>query len=199
MTDDDDEGAGGSAEAAAARSAGRVFVVDDEPEPLRLVERALTREGFTVTGFDGAEKLLAGLKASAETVDLVISDIHMPGMSGLDLLARVREGWPEIVVILLTGQAELSVAVDAMRRGAYDYLTKPVDPANTLLPAVRRAVEHGRLLKRNRFLQSKLDVAERSAGIVGDSKVMREVHSLVAAVAPTDATVLVLGESGTGK
>jgi DNA-binding NtrC family response regulator len=181
------------------RGAGCVFVVDDEPEPLRLVERALVRQGYTVKSFDAADKLLAALPANGAAVDLVISDLHMPGMSGLELLARVRESWPDLVVMLLTGQAELSVAVDAMRRGAFDYLTKPVDPANTLLPAVRRAVEHGRLLRRNLFLQAKLDVAERSAGIVGDSKVMRDVYSLIAAVAPTDATVLVLGESGTGK
>jgi two-component system response regulator HydG len=129
----------------------------------------------------------------------LISDMHMPGLTGLELLARVREAWPELVVILLTGETELGVAVEAMRRGAYDYLTKPVDPANRLVPAVQRAIEHGRLLRRNLFLQSKLAVAERSAGIIGDSKAMREVHSLIAAVAPTDATVLVLGESGTGK
>jgi two-component system response regulator HydG len=179
--------------------AGSVFVVDDEPEPRRLVERALDREGYAVKSFESAEEALRGLAADAGTVDLLISDIHMPSMSGLELLARVRESRPDVVVILLTGQTELSVAVDAMRRGAYDYLTKPVDPANTLLPSVRRAVEHGRLLKRNVFLQSKLDVAERSAGIVGDSKLMRDVYSLIATVAPTDATVLVLGESGTGK
>jgi len=178
---------------------GRVFVVDDEPEPLRLVVRALTREGYAVTTFDGAEKVLAALERDAASVDLLISDIHMPGMSGLELLPKVRGEWPELVVILLTGRTELSVAVDAMRRGAFDYLTKPVDPTNELLPAVHRAVEHGRLLKRNLFLQSKLEASERSAGIIGDSKAMREVHSLIAAVAPTDATVLVLGESGTGK
>jgi DNA-binding NtrC family response regulator len=178
---------------------GHVFVVDDEPEPRRLVDRALTREGFTVTTFESAEEVLAALERDAGVVDLLISDIHMPGLSGLELLPRVRDDWPELVVILLTGRTEVSVAVEAMRRGAYDYLTKPVDPINKLLPAVHRAVEHGRLLKRNSFLQAKLDASERSAGIIGDSKAMREVHSLVAAVAPTDATVLVLGESGTGK
>jgi DNA-binding NtrC family response regulator len=182
-----------------ATRAGRVFVVDDEPEPVRIVERALTREGYAVSGFDRAQAVLDALRSAAEPVDLLISDIQMPGTSGLELLAQVREAWPDLVVILLTGQTELSVAVDAMRRGAYDYLTKPVDPANTLVPAVRRAVEHGRLIRRNLFLQAKLDVAERSAGMIGDSKAMREVYSLVASVAPTDATVLVLGESGTGK
>jgi two-component system response regulator HydG len=185
----------------APRNLGRVFVVDDEPETLRLVVRALTREGYDVKSFENAEKTLRALELErgAATVDLLISDMHMPGLTGLELLARVREAWPELVVILLTGETELGVAVEAMRRGAYDYLTKPVDPANRLVPAVQRAIEHGRLLRRNLFLQSKLAVAERSAGIIGDSKAMREVHSLIAAVAPTDATVLVLGESGTGK
>ena len=180
-------------------SAGRIFVVDDDPESLRLVERSLTREGYGVSGFGSAQEALDALRASAEPVDLLISDLQMPVMSGLELLAQVREAWPDVVVILLTGQSELSVAVDAMRRGAYDYLTKPVHPSNTLVPAVRRAVEHGRLIRRNLFLQAKLDVAERSPGMIGDSKAMREVYSLVASVAPTDATVLVLGESGTGK
>jgi DNA-binding NtrC family response regulator len=187
-----------SVDGGAAR-AGRVFVVDDEAEPLRFVDRALSREGYVVASFESAKEVLAALRSATEPVDVLISDIQMPGMSGIELLVQVREEWPDVFVILLTGQSELSIAVDAMRRGAYDYLTKPVHPTNTLVPAVRRAVEHGRLIRRNLFLQSKLDVAERSAGMIGDSKAMREVYSLVAAVSPTDATVLVLGESGTGK
>ena len=179
--------------------AGRVFVVDDEPEPRRVVGRALTREGFSVSTFESAPAVLAALRTESEPVDLLVTDINMPEMSGLELLSAVTENWPDVVVILLTGQAELSVAVEAMRRGAYDYLAKPVDPANTLLPAVRRAIERGRLIRRNLFLQSQLDLADRGSGIVGDSKIMREVYALIASVAPTDATVLVLGESGTGK
>ncbi|MEO7034698.1 MAG: sigma-54 dependent transcriptional regulator [Polyangiaceae bacterium] len=177
----------------------RVIVVDDEDEPRQLVTRAVSREGFEVVACHSARAALDAIRAEPTAAALLLTDLGMPEMSGLELLAVVHDHWPDLPVILVTGATELAVAVSAMRSGAYDYLSKPVHVVNTLLPAVRRALEHGRLLKRNRFLQSQLDVAARSAGIVGDSKAMRDVHALVASVAPTDATVLVLGESGTGK
>jgi two-component system, NtrC family, response regulator HydG len=177
----------------------RIIVVDDDEEPRQLVTRAVSREGLEVVGCHSAKAALDAIRAEPNSAALLLTDIGMPDMSGLELLAVVRDHWPDLPVILVTGATELGVAVSAMRSGAYDYLTKPVHVVNTLLPAVRRALEHGRLLKRNRFLEGQLDVAVRSAGMVGDSKAMREVHALIASVAPTDATVLVLGESGTGK
>jgi DNA-binding NtrC family response regulator len=188
-----DEAQGGPAPAE------RVIVVDDEDEPRQLVARAVSREGFEVVACDSARAALDAIRTEPATAMLVLTDLSMPEMNGLELLSAVRDHWPELPVVLVTGATELGVAVSAMRRGAYDYLTKPVDVVNTLVPAVRRAIEHGRLLRRNRFLQGQLDLASRSAGMVGDSKAMRDVYALIASVAPTDATVLVLGESGTVK
>jgi two-component system, NtrC family, response regulator HydG len=101
--------------------------------------------------------------------------------------------------VLMTGHATVSAAVEAMRLGAYDYLVKPVDPHHTLIPAMRRAVEHGRLIARNRFLERQLEASARIQGLVGESLAMRQVSALVSAAAPADVTILVLGESGTGK
>jgi two-component system response regulator HydG len=143
--------------------------------------------------------VLDALSDNADEVDLVISDINMPTMSGLELLSSIRDNWPDLLVVLLTAEGEVSTAVDAMRRGAYDYITKPFDPIETLMPAVRRAIERRRLVARNQFLQRQLDVSALNPDIIGESKPIRDILSIVAAAAPTDATVLVLGESGTGK
>jgi two-component system response regulator HydG len=178
---------------------GVVFAVDDDPSTLRVVERTLAREGFQCKTSDSAEAVLQALASNSSEVDLVLSDINMENMTGLDLLAAVRETWPDIVMVMLTAEGDIGTAVEAMRRGAYDYLTKPFDPVDTLLPAVRRAIERSRLVSRNQFLQRQLDVQALNTEIVGESHAIRDVLSLVAAAAPTDATVLILGESGTGK
>jgi two-component system response regulator HydG len=104
-----------------------------------------------------------------------------------------------VVTIVVTGATDLGSAVSAMRAGAYDYLTKPVDPATTLLPSLTRTFEHRNLLLQNQQLRRQLGGLERSEGIVGDSLALRELLTMIAAVAPTDATVLVVGETGTGK
>jgi two-component system response regulator HydG len=181
------------------RHAGSVALVDDDEEVLLVSSRALREEGFEVRTFNSAHPVLEALEAADGRVDAVVSDIHMPDMTGLQLLAAVRERWPTVVMLLMTGQADLESAVQAIRLGAYDYLIKPVDPFDTLVPATRRAVEYRRLVERNRFLQRQLDARERCGEMVGDSGPMQRVYELVASVAPTDATVLILGESGTGK
>lgn len=178
---------------------GVVFAVDDDPSTLRVVERMLSREGFECKTFESAEAVLQALASESSDVDLILSDINMENMTGLDLLAAVRETWPDIVMVMLTAEGDIGTAVEAMRRGAYDYLTKPFDPVDTLLPAVKRAIERGRLISRNRFLQRQLDVQALNTEIVGESHAIRDLLSLVTAAAPTDATVLILGESGTGK
>jgi DNA-binding NtrC family response regulator len=183
----------------ARRHAGSVLVVDDDEDLLRVSARALRDEGFEVRTFNSAKPVLEALESAAGRIDVVLSDIHMPDLSGLELLAAVRERWPTVVVTLMTGQAELDSAVQALRLGAYDYLVKPVDPFETLSPALRRAVEYRRLVDRNRYLQRRLDASERFEQMVGGSPAMQRVHDLIASVAPTDATVLVLGASGTGK
>ncbi|MCE7893086.1 MAG: sigma-54-dependent Fis family transcriptional regulator [Sorangiineae bacterium PRO1] len=178
---------------------GCVYVVEDEPLVRRAVCRALGAGGFTVRDFETASEALAALTEHADEVDVLITDVLMPGKTGFDLLTEAHARWRDIPVLLMTGQATVSAAVEAMRLGAYDYLVKPVDPQNTLIPAVRRAIEHKRLVARNRFLESQLQASQRAQGLVGESAAMRQVGAHVSAVAPADVTVLVLGESGTGK
>ena len=178
---------------------GTLLVVDDDPLPLGVLRATLNAQRFhTLTAQSGAAAL-ALLDQHASEIDCVLTDLYMPGVSGMDLLMYVRERWPEISVIVLTGHADVQTAVTAIRAGAYDYLVKPVDTVEALPTVLRRAIEHHRLLTRNRYLEQRLDAAERFGGLVGNCRSMRQVYSSVSHVAVTDATVLVLGESGTGK
>lgn len=183
----------------AAGRLGNILVVEDDAAVRRAVCRALQAGGFTVRDFGAGADALVALEQAADEIDVLISDVLMPGLSGFELLTETQARWRDIPVLLMTGQATVSAAVEAMRLGAYDYLVKPVDAQNTLIPAVARAIEHKRLLARNRFLESQLQATQRARGMVGDSAAMRQVGSLVSAVAPADVTVLVEGESGTGK
>jgi two-component system response regulator HydG len=178
---------------------GKVLVVDDDPDMLALLERGLKQGAFEVSAFHSASNAVDELERSQGDADVVFTDIHMPGMGGLELVSTLRERWPDTIAVLMTGEADVSTAVRAMRLGAYDYLVKPFDVVTTLLPVAKRAVEYRRLVDRNRFLQRKLEVTERFDGMVGSSAAMAMVKDLIASVAPTPATVLILGESGTGK
>jgi DNA-binding NtrC family response regulator len=181
-------------------AAGRVFLVDDDELVLRAVGRVLTRAHYHVTTFrSGGDALAALERGSGGTLDLLIADLHMPGMNGLELLDRVHASWPDLPVLMLSGDRSPRSSVEALRRGAYDYLTKPFEAYEEVVLAVGRAVERRRLVERNRALERQIDVSERFTGIVGANSAMRELFGLVDSVAPTDATVLLLGESGTGK
>jgi DNA-binding NtrC family response regulator len=177
---------------------GRVFVVDDDPAFLRLVIRELQTERWEVSGFSTSEAAIEALERTGERVDVLLADVYMPGTGGLELIRQVRERWPSVTPVLMTGQADVKTAVDGLRSGAYDYLVKPFE-LDALVQVTRRAVERARLLDRNLFIQRQLDVEDRYGGLVGASRRMRDVLVLCGTVAPTDATVLVLGESGTGK
>ncbi|MBX3130518.1 MAG: sigma-54-dependent Fis family transcriptional regulator [Polyangiaceae bacterium] len=178
---------------------GRIFVVEDDPLVRRAVARSLSGAGFAVEVCSDAEEALRRLDAGQDVVDVVLTDVFMPGKTGLELLAEAQSRWPDVAFVLMTGRATVTAAVEAMRLGAYDYLVKPADAENTLIPTMRRAVAHKRLLERNRFLEGQLAAAQRAEGLVGDSAEMRQVSTLISAAAPADVTVLVLGESGTGK
>jgi two-component system response regulator HydG len=179
--------------------AGRVFVVDDDELLLRALGRVLTRARYDVRTFRSGPDVLQALARDGASLDLVISDLHMPAMDGFELLGRVRAGWPELPVMVLSGDTSPDASVEAMRRGAYDYLTKPLETSDEVVLAVARAVEHRRLVGRNRALQRQLEISDRFKEFVGVTPAMRELFGLVESVAPTDATVLLLGESGTGK
>lgn len=174
-----------------------LYVEDDE-----LVRRAgvqsLQLAGFDATGYGSAEAALNTLDGGA-FAGVVVSDIRLPGMSGLDLLAHCREHAPEVPVILVTGHGDISMAVQAMRDGAYDFIEKPF-AAERLVETVRRALERRALRLENRALRRELAGQRASAlRIVGQSAAIEQVRALIAKVAPTDAAVLINGDTGAGK
>lgn len=174
----------------------RVMVVDDDADTLTLLREVVTKEGYQVETAEDAETALQRL--GDWQPDLVITDIHMPGMDGLALLAAVREKAPDILVILLTAYGSLKTAVDAIKSGAFDYLSKPFVVDDIRL-VVRRALEHKKLVRENRSLRDQLRERYRFDNLVGSSPGMVAVYKLIARVAETDSTVLIQGESGTGK
>ena len=177
-------------------SPSRVMVVDDDAETLALLREVVAKEGYEVETAEDAETALRRLDEWLP--ELVITDIHMPGMDGLALLAAVREKEPDIPVVLLTAFGSLKTAVDAIKAGAFDYLSKPFIVDDIRL-VIRRALEHKKLVRENRSLRGQLRERYRFDNLVGSSGGMVEVYKLVARVADTDSTVLIQGESGTGK
>lgn len=173
-----------------------ILVVDDDASQRRLIEFWLKEEGYTVlTAVDGN----SGLQAfESKSPALVISDIRMPDLSGLDLLSRIKAASSDTPVILITAFGTVADAVDAMKLGAADYVLKPVN-ADELKLTVQRALEHRKLVDENRYLRDFADTAFRFENIIGTSKKMRNVFDIALQVAGRDSTVLLAGESGTGK
>ncbi|OFW28643.1 MAG: Fis family transcriptional regulator [Acidobacteria bacterium RIFCSPLOWO2_02_FULL_65_29] len=173
-----------------------VLMIDDDESLRRVVEYNLHEEGYRVlTAADGA----TGFQAfQAQPVDLVLTDVRMPEMDGLELLTRIKAMQPDLPVIMLTAHGTIHSAVEAMRLGAFDYLTKPFD-REQLKAAVRKALEVAALTTENRYLREV--VAERFsfANMIAGSRAMRAVTETASRVAQSDATVLLEGESGTGK
>jgi DNA-binding NtrC family response regulator len=175
---------------------GNILVVDDD-ESIRLGCQQTLQEGGHRVRL--AENGPAGLRLAAEeSFDLVLLDLRMPGPSGLEVLEKLKENDADAVVIVITGYATVESAVEGMRRGAWDYLPKPFEP-ELLLKVVDRALERKRLTMENAWLR--LALRERSDGVsmVGEGPAMTEIFKLIQKVGPTDATVLLLGETGTGK
>jgi two-component system response regulator PilR (NtrC family) len=164
----------------------RILVVDDEAGMRDFLSILLRKEGYGVTVADGAEKALE--MASRGEFDLVISDISMPGLSGIDVLRQARAASPDTPVILITAYASTESAVEALKLGAYDYLIKPFD-VEELKAVVRNALEKRRLETENRFLKRELKVKGRLDDLVGDSPRMHEVMELIERIAPTHSTV----------
>ncbi len=173
----------------------RVLVVDDKDNIVKLLARVLSPEFVVATAADGTRAL--GLIAATE-FDVILSDIRMPGADGMAVLQETRRLYPDTEVILMTAFATVQDAVAAMKLGAYDYLQKPFEPDEALM-LVRSAMERRRLRAQARDLQGALASAHRFDGIVAESAPMRKVLELVHRAASSDATVLITGESGTGK
>ena len=178
------------------RRSGRILVVDDERSMRELLQIVLRREGHQVRLAENGPAAVAELER--EPVDVLISDIKMPGMTGVDVLREAKRIDPDIVGIMITAYASTDSAVEALRLGAYDYLTKPFD-VEELKAKVRNAMERRTLREENVLLKRALRSSSAFSNIVGRSKPMQDVFDLVETVAPTNSTILVTGESGTGK
>jgi len=177
------------------KKSARVLVVDDEEIVLKSCQRILGSDYQVDTATNGPDAMR---RVEERPYDLVILDIMMPGMDGLEVLQRIKEAHPDIDVVMITGLAEINIAVRAMKLGAFDYLPKPFEPDQLKL-VLERALERRRLLQENLNLKSALSSKYRFENIIGSSPAMQGVYRLIAQCAPTNSTVLITGESGTGK
>ncbi|MBU1070086.1 sigma-54 dependent transcriptional regulator [Myxococcota bacterium] len=174
----------------------RLLLVDDEAAILDSLRRLLERDGYVVSTARSAEEALGILQR--ETFDLLVTDLRLPHLSGLELLRLVRRMSPDTEVILMTAYGQIEDAVEAMKEGAYDFLPKPVKKA-ALTKTLDKAMERRRLVQENRQLRARLDKAEQDRMMVGHSPAFRHLQDLIRQVASSEATVLLRGESGTGK
>jgi DNA-binding NtrC family response regulator len=174
----------------------QVLVVDDEPPQLEILRLILGSEGYEVVAAASGRAALAALRR--QPFDLVLTDLKMPDLSGIALLEQIQREQPGACVVLMTAHGTIDSAVEAMRKGAFDYLTKPLD-RDALLLAVSRAVERTRLVSENRQLREELRGRFRIENLVGAHGSMQEVYRVVHKVARSASTVLIYGESGTGK
>lgn len=174
----------------------RIIVIDDEPVILKSCNRILTRLGYQVETTSNPQE---GLKKITEgSFNLAIVDIKMPEMDGMEVLGTIRNSKPETDVIMITGYSTVKTAVEAMKRGAADYVPKPFNPDELTL-AVQRILEKQSLITENISLREQLEDTYRLGHIIGQSPAMLEVFRWIQKVAPTSGTVLIYGESGTGK
>ena len=172
-----------------------ILVVDDDLRMRQLMAELLTREGYGVSATGDSREALMMLKE--KVYDLVVTDLKMPHADGLDVLSFAKEANPDTLVIMVTAHGTVESAIEAIRKGAYDYIQKPFDPDHVLL-LVRRALDHYRLLSENKRL-SAVVTSFREDEFIGSNRSILDVQSLINKVAPLDTTVLIQGETGTGK
>ncbi|MFH1059592.1 MAG: sigma-54 dependent transcriptional regulator [Pseudomonadota bacterium] len=174
----------------------RILIVDDEKNYLLVLDALLSEAGYDVATADSGARALAIL--DEEEPDLMLTDMRMPRMTGLELIKSSKERHPDLPVIVMTAFGTVENAVEAMKSGAVDYIMKPFENQELLL-TVQKALKLSRLLQQNRLLREEVQKGQGFGQIVGDSRAMRQVYELVEKVAATKATVLITGESGTGK
>lgn len=174
----------------------RIVVIDDEEKMRRVLEMSLSEQGYEVYLAESGEKGIEILKE--KDVALVITDMRMPGIDGIKVLEKAKELDHDLPVILMTAYGTIETAVKAMKQGAYDYILKPfeLEEMNVL---VEKALKHTRLVRENRSLKEELQGRYEFQNIVGRSRSMQDVFNLISQVAPTNSTVLIYGETGTGK
>jgi two-component system NtrC family response regulator len=174
----------------------RLLIVEDDEALRRVMHIQLAREGYEVSSAGSSEEAISLLDKTA--YQLVIADLNLPGLSGLELLKVIRLDHPQTTVLVMTAYATVQTAVDAMKIGAYDYVTKPIN-AFDLKTLVKRSLDHQKLMDEVQSLRSTLDRKQGFEEIIGESKILLETLDMAARVAATDATVLISGETGTGK
>jgi two-component system response regulator AtoC len=174
----------------------RILVADDDTDIRQLLRTFLEDEHFEVSEAPDGEKALEGIRSGS--YDLVLLDMRLPGMTGLDVLKELRSKQGDVPVILMTGYGSPNIAIQASSLGAYDYITKPFDLDDVLLN-IERYFERQRLKEEVRALRSQVEPRDPSERIIGDSPAMREIYMMVGRSASTEATVLITGETGTGK
>ncbi len=175
-----------------------ILVVDDEPLVRRSLSEFLTMEGYSVTSASNGKEALAQLKDSVP--DIVVTDIKMPEMDGVTLLRRLKKDFPQISVIVMTGYGSIENAVETMKDGAFDYITKPIID-NEIKIVLERLVKQQSLVEENVKLKEQVAAHDRAKflDITGKDEKMQKVYTLIEAISSTRATVLIHGESGTGK
>jgi DNA-binding NtrC family response regulator len=175
---------------------GTILIVDDDDDTAVLLRDSLRKRGYDVEAVNSAQQCLERLRT--DPADVVVTDVQMSGMSGIDLCVELRQRYPDLLPLVLTGQGGLDTAIAAIRAGAYDFITKPVK-VDALAIAVQRAVEH--LSLQREVLRLRRDAGRDLPidGIAGGSPAIRETIEMIRRVADSDATVLITGESGTGK
>jgi two-component system, NtrC family, response regulator AtoC len=174
----------------------RIAVVDDEEIVRKRLKVTLEKEGHRVEVFASGESFLGVLNRSSP--DLVFLDVVLPGLGGMEILSLIKDRAPETEVILITGQASLDAAVEAVKLGAFHYVSKPLK-LDEIRHLTQRALEHKRLLEENRRLKARLEPLEGWGEMIGVSPRMQEVFQVIRKVAPLDCSVLIQGDSGTGK
>lgn len=178
---------------ASKKSKGKILIIDDEKAIRSTIKEILEFEEFEVKE---AEDGIVGLEQiSREKFDIILSDVKMPKLDGMELLHLAREKSPESVFIVMSGHGTIDTAVEAVKQGAFDYLAKPID-LNRLLVSIRNALDRNQLVQETKTLRKKI---QKSTEIVGSSPVIRNVLEMIDKVAPTDARVLITGENGSGK
>ncbi|CVI60800.1 sigma-54 dependent transcriptional regulator [Agrobacterium leguminum] len=175
---------------------GTIFLVDDDSQLRKAMVQTLELDGLPVTSFARAEQALAALNEDFDGV--VITDVRMPGMTGLEFFDHVRKIDADLPVILITGHGDVPMAVDALHNGAYDFIAKPF-PAERMVESARRALEKRRLVLENRALRRAAGQAEDDLPLIGQTPAMERLRTTLRHIADTDVDVLVAGETGSGK
>ena len=175
---------------------GRILIVDDDQSMCELLEADLSRRGFQISCFTSADEAFHALQE--KEFDTVLTDLQMPGMDGLDLCNRIVLNWPDVPVIVITAFGSMETAIKAMRAGAYDFVTKPVE-MEILALALERAVKHHSLQEQVKTLSKVVETAKKYDELIGASRSMQNIYHQLSRMANAESTVLITGESGTGK